>query len=351
MAIDLTGGLPEEREFVFATQPDEPEMRESVNAWLWDDGGTVAMPRIGIEAVADQWKTHDVQVNIAFADGRVLNIFGPGPVHDPLGADSKPRILGAGPLSFELVEPYRHWKLRLDGRAAETSVDAQVDGWAPGHGGGPTVPVTLEVDLRSAVPPAEWGTLLDEARHVLMTQEEGALMGGPRFEQLCRITGTLRVGDDNYAINGGGLRIRRQGVRRLATFRGHVWQSTIFPSGRAFGLCLYPPRTDGKPTFNEGFLFEGDGDLIPARVVGPPWLRRLEPKGQDVSVTLETDSGTTTIHGETLLSTFHVMNPQMGADVSTGFNLQQAVARYTWDGETANGMIERSTSSDELARP
>ena len=57
-------------------------------------------------------------------------------------------------------------------------------------------------------------------------------MGGPRFEQLFRATGRLRVGDESWALNGGGLRIRRAGVRRLARFRGHVWQSSIFPSGR-----------------------------------------------------------------------------------------------------------------------
>lgn len=46
--------------------------------------------------MADQWDTHDIQVNLAFADGRVFNVFGNGPVHDPLAADGKPRILGAG---------------------------------------------------------------------------------------------------------------------------------------------------------------------------------------------------------------------------------------------------------------
>src|SRR5262245_19775442 len=35
MAIDLTGGLSDDREYVFATQPDNPEMRESVNVWVW----------------------------------------------------------------------------------------------------------------------------------------------------------------------------------------------------------------------------------------------------------------------------------------------------------------------------
>ena len=343
--IDLTGGLDEEREFVFATQPDDPEMRESVNVWVWDDSGELGLPRVGIEAVADQWDTHDIQVNLAQADGRVLNVFANGEVHDPIGPDGRPRILGAGLLSFELVEPFRHWRARIDGSATETSTQAQIDGWMPGQSDGDAVPIELDLDIRSAVPPWEAGTLLEEAGRVLATQEEGDLMGGPRFEQLFRATGTLRVGDDTRPLSGGGLRIRRTGVRRLATFWGHAWQSALFPSGRAFGCNLYPPRADGKATFNEGYLFEGDGGLIPARVVQAPWLGELRPKGQDVTVVLESERGTTTIHGETLLSTFMVMPPEVGG----GLHLQQAIARYTWDDESAVGMIERSMPLTKVA--
>ena len=89
MTVDLTGGFGDELEFVFATQPDDPDMRESVNAWVWDEGSDFGMPRIGIEAVADQWDTHDLQVNVAFADGRVYNAFTNGPVEDPNGSDGK----------------------------------------------------------------------------------------------------------------------------------------------------------------------------------------------------------------------------------------------------------------------
>lgn len=39
MATDLTGGLDESREFVFAQQPDDPEMRESVNGPLSERPG------------------------------------------------------------------------------------------------------------------------------------------------------------------------------------------------------------------------------------------------------------------------------------------------------------------------
>ena len=71
MAIDLTGGLSDDREYVFASQPDDPEMRESVNTWVWDRGTEFGMPRIGVEAVADQWETHDVQ-GLFLSDGSLL---------------------------------------------------------------------------------------------------------------------------------------------------------------------------------------------------------------------------------------------------------------------------------------
>ena len=112
-------------------------------------------------------------------------------------------------------------------------------------------------------------------------------MGGPRYEQLFRATGeSVKRGDDEHEFTGSGLRIRRQGVRKLAGFWGHCWQSAVFPSGRAFGYIAYPPRPDGEPTFNEGYIFTGDGGLIPARAVEAPWLTRLQTVGEDVSLVL-----------------------------------------------------------------
>ncbi len=339
MTIDLTGGLSDDLEYVFTEQPDDPEMRESVNAWIWDDGVEIGLPRIGIEAVADQWETHDVQANIALADGRVFTMFTPGPIHDPIGAEGTPGVLGAGALAFELVEPYGLLRMRLHGEAAATTVAAQIDGAFPGQG--EPVPIDVEVDLRPAVPPFMNGALLADAKRVLDTQEEGDLMGHPwRFEQLCRASGRMRIGDDTYDLDGGANRIRRQSIRRTAKLRGHAWQAALFPSGRAFGYIAYPPRDDGKDTYNEGYVFDGDGALIPARVMQAPWLQTLTPKGEDVSCVLETEDGRTVgIGAQTAVSTFMVMPP----DVGGGLQLQQAIARYTWDGESANGMLERSS--------
>ena len=313
---------------------------------LDEAGGPVGLPRVGVEAVGDQWETHDLQLNLTTTAGRNLNLFGSGAVQDPLGPDGQPRILGAGPLSFELVEPFRHWKMRFDGVAMPTTVADQIAD-RPGSDDG--VAVLIDIDIRSVVPPWENGALLPEARRVLDEQDEGALMGGPRFEQLSRATGTVRVGDEEHSFDGGALRVRRQGVRRLGTFRGHAWQSAVFPSGRAFGYITYPPCQDGLATYNEGYLFEGDGALIPAWVVEAPWLRRLRPNDEDVSVVLETAGGTTRIAGRSLMSNFKVMG---GVGSNPDFPvLQQAITQYTWDGESAHGMMERSTPGNQIIHP
>src|SRR5262249_4756911 len=140
---------------------------------------------------------------------------------------------------------------------------------------------------------------------------EGDFMGGDRYEQLFRAKGMVRVGSEIHHFAGSGLRIRRQGVRKIEGFWGHCWQSALFPSGRCFGYIAYPPRPDGAPSYNEGYVFEGDGALIPARVVQAPWLSKLSASAQDVSVVLESRRGRIVIEGETLVSTFAMGRPEM----------------------------------------
>ena len=73
MAIDLTSGLSDRREYVFAERPDTPEMRDAVNVWLEETRGAFGM-RIGVEADMPDWDSHDVWLDIAFPDGRVISV-------------------------------------------------------------------------------------------------------------------------------------------------------------------------------------------------------------------------------------------------------------------------------------
>src|SRR4029079_15551398 len=134
-----------------------------------------------------------------------------------------------------------------------------------------------------------------------------------------------------------GLRIHRQGVRDVAGFWGHCWPSALFPSGRGFGGLAFHERPDGQRTYHDADVFDGER-MIPAVLVDAPWLRRLQPFGEDVAVTLRTPDGDVRIEGE------HYVSSCMAGGTHAEFApaLQQAGARYRWDGETAYGMLERS---------
>jgi hypothetical protein len=353
MAIDLTGGIDAAREYMFAEKPDNPEMRDAVSFWVSDDRGEVGLPRIGIDALASNWDAHNIQVNVAFANGRAYRLREDAPSHPVEGPGGEASVLGAGPMAFTCVKPFDTWTVSYDGKAVQTtSADL-----AAGRKDGPLVDVRFEVEAKLATPPWVQGALQPDADTALKTSIEGDLMGGDRYEQLFRATGSVYVEGRHYPFAGTGLRIRRQGVRRLEGFWGHCWQSALFPSGRAFGYIAYPPRPDGEPTFNEGYVYSGDGDLVAARVIEAPWLTRLQGLGEDVSVVLETAHGVERIEGETVLSTHDITDlndvPEDLREMAANWPfpaLQQAGVRYRWNGEETYGMLERSIPKDQLTR-
>lgn len=352
MSIDLTGGLDPAREYVFAERPEDPEMRDSVSFWVVDDRGEVGLPRIGVEAVSSNWDTHDLQVNVTYPDGRVYRLRSTEPASSPIGPEGKPTVLGAGGLEFRCVDEFDTWTMTYDGKAIQTTSSGLINGETDG----PVVNVSFHVEAKMAVPPWIQGTMGKDAQEKLKDGTFSGLMGGPRYEQLFRATGRVSIdGAEDHTFTGCGLRIRRQGVRKLAGFWGHCWQSAVFPSGKAFGYIAYPPRDDGQETFAEGFVYKGDGDLIPARIIKAPWLTRLVPKGDDATLILETDTETVTIEGEVLFGAhdvFHKDNAYstnaLKAEMPDFPAVHQSGVRYRWDGEETVGMMERSNPLDKI---
>lgn len=338
-ATDLSGGLPVSREYVVDQQP-EPGIRDAVNVWLEEENGLFAM-RVGVEAVAEQWDRHEMWLDIAFADGRLYSRRGDGETQSATGPDGKPTVRATGPLRFECVEPFRRWTAAFSGPVAETSAQEILDN--PDFAETTWADVSFDIDMHMAVQPWQPGTMLPEAAEAL-GGKQGDFMS-PRYEQLFRCEGTLTIDGETRTFKANGLRIRRTGFRAFAGFEGHCWQSAVFPSGRAFGLNIYPPRSDGLPQYFEGWVIEADGRRVGARPVEVPWLRRLVTGGEAVPLVLETVEGKRiAIDGVTFTNTRsrggHVLPPDWPKDWPI---VQQAHAFYTWDGERTTGMIERSS--------
>jgi hypothetical protein len=334
--MDLTGGMELSSDEMTADAPTAPTYREGVSIWLWDDAARFGFPRIGVEAVGATWDTaFGVALCMAKPGGDLLLVTEDGPPHPVSDGDGRPRVLGAGPLSFRCVEPFAQWRVEFDGDTVATDVDAYLargQSHAPSDADTARCPLTLEIVASMVGPPWVYGT----------REPEGSRVAGEhRFEQLCAVTGTVRVDGRSTPFTGGGLRVHRKGGNRsdYGDFYGHVWQSAWFPSGRAFGLIHYRPRPDGSVKYREGWVLDG-GKVVPARVEGTPWMTATRPSGEDVSFTLRTAKGSVRIAGETFMSSFRP--PRQVGDGTAFPLLQSGIARYQWDDETAFGMIERS---------
>lgn len=352
MTVDLTGGLALSRENVFASAPDNPEMREGINIWLHDDQGRFGLPRIGIEAVSSSWQEQGVQANMGFNDGRVLIGSCVGQVHSPYDEHGRPAIMGAGPIRFQCIEPFARWTMDFDGDALDTTIANQTDGIVPDE---PRTDVKIHVDMVMAVPPWIQGEMSEDAKRRMAGGTEALFMGGDRYEQLFRATGTIQIADGSTTdFTATGLRIHRQGVRDTGEFRGHCWQSALFPSGRAFGYIGFPDHEDGSPAYREGYVFDGE-KMLPATVVEAPWMTSFQAEGGPVPLVLETVDGTHRIEGFSTTSTAiagtasrQKVKAMSTANSQHNLFFHQGGARYVWDGEETYGMVERSLPVDKV---
>jgi hypothetical protein len=201
------------------------------------------------------------------------------------------------------------------------------------------VPLRYEAELTMAAPPniqdIHPGTFFTWGKG---KQRDAVSVGlGLRFEQMLLGEGELEVDGSRRSFRLVGSRIKRRSVRTDGLMlRGHCWQAAFFPDGRAFGYEARPVHDDGFEPWNEGLIYQ-DGRMYRAHAVNPPWLSQIVEAGDDVSVELHSELGITRITGSSALSTFRVATHDLW-----GLNLHQGGARYSWDDQTAYGMIERS---------
>lgn len=99
-------------------------------------------------------------------------------------------------------------------------------------------------------PPWLMGGMTADAARRTKDGDAAVLMEGLRYEQLCRVTGTVSIGGENYHVRATGMRVGRQGIRRMATAIGHCQHSALFPSGGALGAIAFTPRRTGQRGFH-----------------------------------------------------------------------------------------------------
>jgi hypothetical protein len=323
-ALDTSGMTPD-MDPPLVRQPDgQPGFGENHAFWI-SSGEVQIWVHLNTLEGAGAFDLRHGAVRVLLPNGRCLT-------NGEDGGPTRENTASSGNLHFRCDAPFERWTCSFRGALRDVSLPGQLQN-------GPLTIVDFEVESTMAAPPWINGGFTPGGLGPV-----SAFMGGHRYEQLIHCKGRLRIGGEEIAVDGQGNRTHRRGVRAYGPMLGHCWGAAIFPSGAGFGYQIYPDA-DGAVLWDEGYLVE-DGKLVHARVTGAPWLTSFHPAGERFTTELDTGSRRMTIEGELLGSSIFMMVPGRTApdDVIIG----QSWVRYSWNGETAYNMIERSLRRSEI---
>jgi len=345
-AID--GGMPPEADYALDQPPPGfAQYGENHAFWFFDKDNKVH-GYTHLEAFQDWFPLKNDRTWLALPDGRVLYNW-------TEGFQSSPRKPAGANSFYECVEPFRRWSVNYLGTMQISSADELRRGRPTA---GSRALVRYHLDVVTAAPPFPQGKLgMAPSAEVLNA------IGGTRYEQLFRVTGTVHIDNETIELAGAGVRTHRQGLRNMTGWHGHSWQTALFPSGRGFHLYVNPgsdgPEGRAKPMYAEAVVLH-EGTLHPAEVLQCSWLDSYSAHGDRSQIRLRSKLGEAVIDAEILASvwrTFHIKSAPgrhlngYGVWGDPGsFPNNQGAARYTWDGETTIGQVERSTAIEFLPK-
>ena len=96
MITDLSGGLDPDLEYFLPERPAHPQMRDSATLWLMDEDGSLAFPRVTIDAIGSHWDRPWLQMNLVLSDGRALRLWDQFPSHSAVGTERQFLRVGRG---------------------------------------------------------------------------------------------------------------------------------------------------------------------------------------------------------------------------------------------------------------
>lgn len=312
--------------------PDKPGFGENHAFWIHDEtsglhinGHIMTCEDIG------RFDLRTAKLSIVFPNGRTL-------FRREVGGGSTENEVVGGNLRYGCVVPFKQWKCAFDGITHDITVERTYMSGTPldPH----RVPVTFEIDTIAGAPAWVQGSFTEGGLGPV-----APFIGGERYEQLFKASGRVTIGKETIELKGFGNRTHRFGHRDLTAtgsapqMLGHVWTAGLFPSGTAFGLQTFP-AADGGVLWGEAYVVR-NGKMIGAEIVRTPWLRSYWRQGEALEIVLRTTDGEMhTITGETLGTVITGRLP--GSTVGGQLSLFQSYARFTYNGETAINMLERS---------
>ena len=274
------------------------------------------------------------------------------------GRDGAAEGPGAGPMQVRCLEPMRRWSLKFDGLLEQSDRVASAN--RP-HPSAIAQVASFDLVFEGAAPMWDLGKSELSKGFVFVKENAGEESKSHHWEQIGRVRGSLTVGGERLAFDGGGNRDHSFGPRDYTPMVSSMWVNAYFPSGKALmlmGTRVGPVFIQGGYIFrNDGSRLEvvrfveapaGEGDATPVGSVAADPL--ADPAQKNFRVVVATAAGEEVITGELV----HAMastnlspnNELLGTDLDypgKGFQFCECPTRYSWNGEEGMGHFERIT--------
>ena len=242
-------------------------------------------------------------------------------------------------LTFRCHEPFRRWTKHFVGGARLVGAEELQAGPL---GDGAHTPVHLDLECTMMSPPFDYGTgSLDQS------------WGKAHYEQHQEVRGTLRVGDETFAIDGAGMRDHSWGPRDWTKMGRTTWIHAQFPnSGRSFMTVYVAERPPHIPDPLHYTVISDRDSVTNVEVRELPEAFNLTQCEQDAEFVIVTPDGSESRVRTQVLAPMRMFlvgdrEFALGTTHRRGIPVPShdyvpAFARVEWDGEVGYGYVERT---------
>lgn len=236
----------------------------------------------------------------------------------------------AGGLSIEVIEPFEHLEVRYSGKVCLLDEPGQMTDPRTAFKNNPWVECEVDLDYHG-VSPMYGGRPVNADGSDIETDAEKSFAKA-HYEQHCRVTGTIRVGEEVLDIDGLGLRDKSWGPRYWQAIEWYRWLPLAFSEDFAMMISTVGGRSGGMVLVGDEY------HLIRECSVDTDWNDRDEQTG--MRCTVRTDHDTYEVTGE-VISLIPLRNRRTdpeGNELVT--RITEAMTRYECNGQTGIGMSE-----------
>jgi hypothetical protein len=262
-------------------------------------------------------------------DGRVGFMFGRPEISNNDAFD-------AGGMKFEVVEPFESLRVTYTGKVALLDEPLQMANPRKAFTENPWVDCSVELDYRGIAP--MWGGEPVNDDGTALTEDLSGGFARGHYEQHIGGRGVIRVGDEEWPVDGYGLRDHSWGPRFWQAPWWYRWLTINFDDDAGFVISIVTSQ-DGKQRIGGVALENGEYRHIDSATIETDWVGD-DKYHQEIRAVAKAGDRTYEIEG-TVLNLIPLRNRRTtpeGEQLVT--RISEGMTEWRWNGRVGYGLSE-----------